>query len=43
MVSATSGTQLVIEGANHGLEIRNDVGASLRAIEQIVGAMDEFL
>jgi hypothetical protein len=43
VANATSGTRLVIEGANHGLEIRNDVGACIRAVEEIVQAVNDFL
>jgi hypothetical protein len=42
VVNATIGTGLVITGANHGLEIRNDVDASVRVIQQIVWAVETF-
>jgi pimeloyl-ACP methyl ester carboxylesterase len=40
---ATHGQSLVIEGANHGLEIPGDVSKSLAALNQIVNAVLEFL
>jgi pimeloyl-ACP methyl ester carboxylesterase len=39
----TRGRSVVIDGANHGLEIPDDISKSLRALEQIVLAMQAFL
>ena len=40
---ATAGEVLVIEGADHSLEITGDVLASLHALEQVMEAMGEFV
>jgi hypothetical protein len=40
---ATKGTSLVIEGANHSLEIPGDIPKSLTALNQMVQAVQEFL
>jgi Alpha/beta hydrolase domain len=40
---STGGRSLVLEGANHGLEIPGDIPRSLAALEQIVQALQEFL
>lgn len=40
---ATRGQAVVIEGANHSLEIEGDVIQSLRAMEQVMGAIQTFL
>jgi hypothetical protein len=40
---ATQGQGLVVEGANHSLEIEGDVVESLHALEQMVQAVDVFL
>jgi hypothetical protein len=39
----TKGNSLVIEGANHGLEIPGDIPKSLTALSQMVQAVQEFL
>lgn len=39
----TKGRAVVVEGANHGLEIPNDISKSLMALNQIVQALQEFL
>lgn len=41
--NVTSGRALVIEGANHGLEIPGSISKSLKALDQIVQALQEFL
>ena len=41
--SATNGRTLVIEGANHGLEIPESIPKSLAALNHIVQALQEFL
>lgn len=40
---ATNGRSVVIEDANHGLEIPNEILKSLAALNQIVQALQEFL
>ncbi len=40
---ATQGTSLVIEGADHSLEIPGDIPGSLTALNQMVEAVQEFL
>jgi predicted alpha/beta-hydrolase family hydrolase len=40
---ATKGHSVVIEGANHGLEIPGDIPRSLTALNQMVQAFQEFL
>jgi hypothetical protein len=39
----TDGQSLILEGANHGLEIQDDIPKSLAALSQIVQALQEFL
>lgn len=39
----TKGKSVVIEGANHALEIPGDISKSLRALSQLVQALQEFL
>ena len=39
----TGGRSLVIEGANHALEIPGNIPKSLMALDQIVQALQEFL
>jgi hypothetical protein len=39
----TGGRSLVIEGANHALEIPGDIPKSLDVLDQMVAAMGEFL
>jgi hypothetical protein len=41
--NVTHGHALVIEGANHGLEIPDSISESLTALTQIVRALQEFL
>jgi len=41
--SATKGRSVVLEGANHGLEIPDSVSKSLLAFNQIVQGLQEFL
>jgi hypothetical protein len=43
LVAITHGQSLVIEGMNHGLEIPDNVTASLSALEQIVQAIHVFV
>lgn len=43
VVEATRGQSLVIEGADHSLEIAGDIPESLRALERIVQAVTAFL
>lgn len=43
LVSVTKGESVVLEGANHALEIPGDIPKSLRALEQIVQALQGFL
>jgi hypothetical protein len=40
---ATGGQTVVIDGANHSLEIEGDVAGSLRAMERVVRAIAQFL
>ena len=40
---STGGRSLVLEGANHGLEILGDIAKSLVMLNQIVQALQEFL
>jgi len=40
---ATHGQTVVIEGADHGMDIAGDPVASVRAVEQIVAALVRFL
>jgi|GEM_PF-359051 len=40
--NATGGEILVIEGANHSLEIPGDVRGSIRVLERVVDAVDRF-
>lgn len=42
MVSKESLQTVIIEGANHGLEIQDDVRASLRGVEMVIEAKEEF-
>ena len=39
----TKGSSLVIEGANHGLEIPGDIPKSIKALEQMVQVLQAFL
>ncbi len=41
--AATHGDAVVIDGANHSLEIEGDVMQSLRALEQVMRAVQAFL
>jgi pimeloyl-ACP methyl ester carboxylesterase len=41
-LQATSGTSLVIEGANHSLELKNDVRGSLAVIPRLLDALDQL-
>lgn len=41
--NVTHGRVLVVEGANHGLEIPGSISRSLMALDQIVQALQEFL
>ena len=41
--NVTKGRAVVIEGANHGLEIPDDISKSLVALNQIVQALQKFL
>jgi dienelactone hydrolase len=43
VIKATKGHSLVIESANHSLEIANNIPESLRAMEQVVQAVATFL
>ena len=43
VVEATKGQNLVIKDANHGLEVVGSVSESLRAMEQVVQAVEAFL
>ena len=40
---ASGGESVVIQGADHSLEIEGDTVGSIRAVEQIVRAMQQFL
>jgi hypothetical protein len=40
---ATAGQTLVIEGADHSLEIMGDIVGSIRVLERMVGEIKEFL
>lgn len=40
---ATNGRSVVLEGANHGLEIPGGISKSLMALKQIVQALQEFM
>jgi predicted alpha/beta hydrolase family esterase len=42
-VEATRGQRLVIEGADHSLEIAGSISESIRAMEQVVQAVTAFL
>lgn len=41
--TVTKGRAVVIEGANHGLEIPDSISKSLTALDQVVQALQEFL
>jgi hypothetical protein len=41
-LKVTGGVSLVIEGANHSLELRNDVRGSLAVIPRLLKALDEL-
>ncbi len=43
IVEATQGQSVVIQDADHGLEIKGSVARSLRALERVVAAMEAFL
>lgn len=43
IVEVTRGQSLVIESANHSLEIANNISESLRAMERVVQAVETFL
>ncbi len=43
VTEATGGRCLLLEGANHGLNVEGDVAASVRGMEKIVIAMERFL
>jgi hypothetical protein len=43
LLSVTNGQAVIIEGANHGLEIPENIPGSLMALGQIVQALQEFL
>jgi hypothetical protein len=43
LVNVTNGHAVIVEGANHGLEIPESVPKSLTALGQIVQALQEFL
>jgi hypothetical protein len=40
---ATGGEMVIIDGADHSLEIKGDVLASLQALEQVMRAVQQFL
>ena len=40
---ATKGQSVLVEGANHSLEIPDDLARSLQALEQVVAALETFL
>jgi hypothetical protein len=40
---ATGGQSVVVEGADHSLEIGGDILRSLHAMEQVMGALERFL
>jgi hypothetical protein len=40
---ATGGDSILVEGANHSLEIEGDVLRSVQAVEQMVAALERFL
>jgi hypothetical protein len=42
-VRLTGGRSLILPGAHHGLEVEGDVLASVRQMEQIVRAVEEFV
>jgi hypothetical protein len=41
-LAATGGRSLLIEGANHSLELKNDVRASLAVIPRLLDALDQL-
>jgi hypothetical protein len=41
-LQATHGASLVIEGANHSLELKNDVRGSLAVIPRLLDALDQL-
>lgn len=41
--AATNGEAIVIDGADHGMDIPGDPGASVHALERVVEAMGRFL
>ncbi len=43
MVEATNGEAVVIEGAEHGMDITGDPVASVRSVEQVVTSLSRFL
>ncbi len=43
VVQATGGERLVIPNADHSLELRGDVGSSLRELQKIMGVIERFL
>lgn len=40
---ATDGQTVVVEGADHGMDIAGDPVACVRALEQVIAALDRFL
>lgn len=43
LVNVTNGRAVVIEGANHGLEVPKSIPRSLQGLGQIVQGLQEFL
>ncbi len=43
LVESTSGKSLVIEGADHSLEITGNIRQSIQALAQVIAAIEEFL
>jgi hypothetical protein len=43
MVEATGGEAVVIDGADHGMDIPGDPVASVQGLERIVAALARFL
>lgn len=43
LVAATNGEAVVVEGADHGMDVPGDAVASVRAVERVVAALGRFI
>ena len=43
MRAATGGEVVAVDGADHGLDVRGDAVASIQAVAQVIGALQDFL